>query len=70
MFSRTHAAPTPRRPDGFRESISSFRDATDMDPIDKLELVLLILWLLIGAIAVGVVLFLKRHAQRRNRREH
>jgi len=35
-----------------------------MDPIDKLELVLLILWLVLGASAGLVVLFVRRRSNR------
>jgi hypothetical protein len=38
-----------------------------MEPIDKLELVLLILWLVLGASAGLVVLFLKRRSRRDGR---
>jgi len=38
-----------------------------MDPIDKLEIVLLILWLLLGTSAGLVVLFLKRRSKRDGR---
>jgi len=38
-----------------------------MDPIDKLEIVLLILWLLLGTSTGLVVLFLKRRSKRDGR---
>jgi len=38
-----------------------------MDPIDKLEIVLLILWLVLGTSAGLVVLFVKRRSKRDGR---
>jgi len=38
-----------------------------MEPIDKLELVLLILWLLLGTSAGLVVLFVRRRSRRNGR---